>query len=461
MNMPLNDQSNAPQLSPELPTTNVNYPWRTEPEIDAERQQFLAGCLATIPDIKQGIYPFKNIKLTRADVEWLLATHENGRGPVDLSDEQQRERLGLDLRGADLRQVDLRNLPLARLYGGLTRNEWQLTTLDQRDMAGVHLERADLSGTHLERAILRGAHLEGATLRGAYLQEAILFRAYLKDAYLRKAHLEDASLKDAYLEGAYIPEACLQGVDLRGAYFDSATFLEDTKLNDEKFGCASLVDVHWGDVNLSVVDWKQVTVLGDEAKSHKQVTSWGEVKTKWKRQEEYQAAVRANRQLANAMRTQGMNEEAIPFAYRAQILQRKVFWRQVLWGQVRSSEKDIPQRGLRQSARDIWRRIRSFAAYIFSWFLDILAGYGYKPGRSLLIYILMIAGFAICYYLIGHLSPSEALIFSVTSFHGRGFLPGPFALGNPVTGLAAVEAVVGLFIEISFIATFTQRFFGR
>jgi hypothetical protein len=156
-----------------------------------------------------------------------------------------------------------------------------------------------------------------------------------------------------------------------------------------------------------------------------------------------------------------MNEEAIPFAYRAQILQKKVFWRQVLWGQVESLETSTPKRELRQNAQDIWRRIRSFAAYVFSWFLDILAGYGYKPGRSLLIYILMILGFATCYYLIGHLSPSEALIFSVTSFHGRGFLPGPFALGNPVTGLAAVEAVVGLFIEISFIATFTQRFFGR
>jgi len=27
--------------------------------------------------------------------------------------------------------------------------------------------------------------------------------------------------------------------------------------------------------------------------------------------------------------------------------------------------------------------------------------------------------------------------------------------------LAALEAVIGLFIEISFIATFTQRFFGK
>ena len=111
--------------------------------------------------------------------------------------------------------------------------------------------------------------------------------------------------------------------------------------------------------------------------------------------------------------------------------------------------------------RDIWRRIRSFGSYAFSWFLDILAGYGYKPGRSLFIYILMIAVFATCYFLVGQLTPSEALIFSVTSFHGRGFFPGPFTLDNPITGLAAIEAVAGLFIEISFIATFTQRFFGR
>lgn len=35
------------------------------------------------------------------------------------------------------------------------------------------------------------------------------------------------------------------------------------------------------------------------------------------------------------------------------------------------------------------------------------------------------------------------------------------SLGDPVAILAAFEAVVGLFIEITFIATFTQRFFAR
>src|SRR3989442_329782 len=97
------------------------WPWRTEPEIDTERQKYLAERRAIVPDIEQGIYPFRGIKLNRADVEWLLATHEKGRGPVEWSDEQQRERKGLDLRGANLRTVDLSKLPLAHLLGGLTR----------------------------------------------------------------------------------------------------------------------------------------------------------------------------------------------------------------------------------------------------------------------------------------------------------------------------------------------------
>src|SRR5438046_8140197 len=107
------------------------HTWHTEPEIDAERQKFLAGRLSIIPDIQRGIYPFKDVKLTRADIEWLLVTHEGGCGPVDWSHVQQRGRIGLDLRGADLRRVNLRNLPLTRMRSGLSRNEWNLTTLEQ------------------------------------------------------------------------------------------------------------------------------------------------------------------------------------------------------------------------------------------------------------------------------------------------------------------------------------------
>ena len=71
----------------------------------------------------KGIYPFKDIKLRRADVEWLLSTHDNGRGPVNWNDEGQREREGLDLRGAILIDEDLRDLPLAKLCCSLTDDE--------------------------------------------------------------------------------------------------------------------------------------------------------------------------------------------------------------------------------------------------------------------------------------------------------------------------------------------------
>jgi hypothetical protein len=93
--------------------------WRTEPEIVVERQQYLTERRRIVPNLEQGIYPFKDIKLSRADVEWLLAAHENGRGPINWNDESQRAREGLDLRGADLRQADLRELPLANLIGGI------------------------------------------------------------------------------------------------------------------------------------------------------------------------------------------------------------------------------------------------------------------------------------------------------------------------------------------------------
>jgi uncharacterized protein YjbI with pentapeptide repeats len=441
----------------------TQYIWRTEPEIDFERQEFLTQRLAIQPDIQRGIYPFKDIKLTRADIEWLLTTHEEGRGPIDWNDVKQRKLWGLDLRGANLCQVNLRKLPLTRTRGGLTREEWNPTTLEQRHMAGVYLQGADLSEAHLEGAILQGAHMEGATLRGTHLEEANLFRAYLNDAYLRGAHLEQAKLRGTRMEGAYLLEAHLQGADLRNTFFDSASNLERIILSDKKFGCALLADVHWGSVNLSVVNWVQVRLLGDEDKIRQRERDGqtGTVGEKGKLLEDYHEAVRANRQLANAMRAQGMNEEAVPFAYRAQCLQRQVLWRQVVWGQVEVLHAGVQHEGLWKLFLALRWRVLKFASLLFSGFLDLLAGYGYKPGRSLFIYLLMIALFATCYDLLGHLPVREALIFSVTSFHGRGFLPGPFALSNPVTALAALEAVTGLFIEISFIATFTQRFFGR
>jgi uncharacterized protein YjbI with pentapeptide repeats len=284
-----------------------NQPWRTEPEIDVKRRAILNQYYTTIVDSERGCYPFKDLgsKLSRADVEWLLASRVDGN--VDWSNVHQREYAGLDLRGADLRKVRLSGLPLARMRGGLIADEWLLATDHQRDMAGVHLERADLRGACLDKANLCGAHLAGADLRGACLDKANLCGAHLAGADLRGACLEGANLCGAHLEGT---EDFPNPADLRMSFFDSTTNLEDITLGDETYGFAPLADVSWGKVNLTRVDWSQVHRLGDE------------YATQWKLPVEYQAAIRANRQLATELQAQGLNEDATYFAYRAHVNKR-------------------------------------------------------------------------------------------------------------------------------------------
>jgi hypothetical protein len=51
-------------------------------------------------------------------------------------------------------------------------------------------------------------------------------------------------------------------------------------------------------------------------------------------------------------------------------------------------------------------------------------------------------------------------VVRLTAFHGRRFFATTFQPGDPLAALAAIEGVTGLLIEISFIATFTQRFFN-
>lgn len=409
--------------------------WRTEPEIDTDRQKYLAERRAIIPDTEKGIYPFRGIKLNRADVEWLLATHENGRGPIDWSNEHQRKREGLDLRGADLSYIDFSSLPLPRLRGSLTEIEWNPFIDEPRKREGVFLEKADLRSAHLEGATLRRANLREASLSDTYLQEADLESSHLESARLRRANLEGASLRWAHLEYSHLRKAILKNADLRSTYLEGA-YLSEIVLWDEKHVGPQLADVHWEGANLSVVEWSKLRQLGDEYIARKKYDDQGVLKSKAQVLEEYETAVRANRQLAIALQNQGLNEDASYFAYHSQKLQCIVL-----------------------------RLQKKFGQYLFSGFLDALAGYGYRPGRSVLWYLAVILGFALAYAAIGHLPFfPDAFVFSLTSFHGRGFFPGlgsQNSLHNPLVILAAFEAIVGLLIEISFIATFTQRFFGR
>ena len=216
----------------------------------------------------------------------------------------------------------------------------------------------------------------------------------------------------------------------------SETVLNDVTLSHGQKSIVVLADAHWSDVNLAVVDWSALSMLGEELLARQQNSHSTKV-DKLYSIELNKTAVRAYRQLSVVLRNQGLNEDAARFAYRAQLMQRKVFWYQ-----------------------------RKFGQYLFTLFLDLLTGYGYKPWRSFVAYLLVITTFASAYFLIGRtvgplLSPIGSLVFSMTSFHGRGFFPGGITLDDPLTILAAIEAFVGLLIEVTFIATLTQRLFGK
>ncbi len=477
--------------------------WRAEPEIDVERQLYLERSCNIEPDEKEGIYPFRGVKLNRADVEWLLASHENGRGPVDWSDESQREREGLDLRGADLRHEDLSALPLAKLLGGISwivEEDW---TEEQQIMAAVLLEGTNLRWAHLEGANLNRAQLKGvnlnhaqlesatlcfaqvedtkvqqaqlkradirfAQLKGVYLQGAKLieanfcesqledvtfesanlvgarfYNAQLKEADFRWAQLEDADLQMTQLKGANFRFAKLKGAKLNFAQLEGANLsfiqLEGARLmdialaNSEGIG-PQLADIQWGDVNLTVVDWSQIIMLGDERVACEEVDrEYGKKKEYGVRLREFKTAARAYRQLAVVLRNQGLNEDSARFAYRAHLMQRKVFRYQ----------------------HKVWQ-------FLGSLFLGLVSGYGYRAVRCFIAYALVIGVFASIYLLLGaHLTWNEAIVISMTAFHGRGFFPEQFKPGDPQAMVAAIEAFVGLLIEVTFIATLTQRLFGK
>ena len=184
------------------------------------------------------------------------------------------------------------------------------------------------------------------------------------------------------------------------------------------------------------MDWTKIATLGDEY----QLTGLSRFEYElddmyhWV---DYKIATRAYRQLSVVLRNQGLNEDAARFTYRAQLMQRKVYGNDY-----------------------------KYAKYLGSLFLDLLSGYGYKPARCFIAYLIVILSFATAYFIIGHtvgpvLSPLGSVVFSMTSFHGRGFFPGGIALDDPLTVVAAFEAFVGLLIEVTFIATLTQRLFGR
>jgi hypothetical protein len=106
-----------------------------------------------------------------------------------------------------------------------------------------------------------------------------------------------------------------------------------------------------------------------------------------------------------------------------------------------------------QHGKKLRQRGQALGAWLFSWFLFLLAGYGYKPIRSFLVYLLAIVGFAALYLgLDSDLAWYEAVVLSMNALHGRGFLAKTISPSDQLSIASAIEAFVGLLIEVTFIA---------
>jgi hypothetical protein len=140
-----------------------------------------------------------------------------------------------------------------------------------------------------------------------------------------------------------------------------------------------------------------------------------------------------------ALRSQGLTAPATRYHYRAEIMDRKALW-----------------------------HARQLGRWLFSWLLGTFAGYGDRLGRlfatygiTVSLFVLAMLGFAL--QAGSHLSLDtlrDALVLSVTSFHGRGIQPPGLHLSDTLATLAGLEAVFGLLIEGLFIAAFTRRVTG-
>jgi uncharacterized protein YjbI with pentapeptide repeats len=509
-------------------------PWRTEPEISEERRDTLTRFRNTVAAPDENIYPFKDLPsevppLTRADIEWLLHDHDQTRGPIDWSKPDERQRKGLDLRGAKLKEIDLSRLPLAKtlfseahLEGtsfrgahcegaffsraslknvefGVSLKEWfgqtpeqesafeklraELNKLNNRshedEFKKKRQERLDTlitdAAAFLEATDFSESTLVGVSFRKAHLERANFYKIRCKYKDLNQitnfhgADLQDASFRQAILYGVSFNDAHLEGADFRLAFFDDVATLKGARMGYyNKY--ARLADVRWNGVNMAEIIWGTIwsaqynriawrhDVLGDEIaalrpdydeKKYHDDAPPDElppiVKDHERKISDWQAAVRAYRQVAIALRSQGVNDQADHFAYRAHLCQRRVS---------------------RLSTLDGFLNLRYLARYIGSVFLDTLAGYGYDFLKTIGWYIIILLSFTSMYVYLGHISRQgfsgwDAFFFSVSSFHGRGFFPANFTPDDPNVKIAAIEAIVGVLIEVSFIATFTQRFFGR
>jgi hypothetical protein len=331
--------------------------------------------------------------------------------------------------------MDITNLPDG-LPDGMERANLSGTDFEGTNLSGANLAGADLSEATLIRTNLSGAHLffntnlSNANLDHANLSKADCGLANFTDSRLNNTNLDDINLSQANLSGANLERASLKGTRLDRALMNAETILDGITLTPT----TRVFGVRWNGVPLDAIDWKQAPRFGDEPTT--------EALAKMKPQDRataFRNAARAYHGLSVALRDQGLADVASTYRLRELVMERKAM-----------------------------RYERNYGGWFLNMLLGAVAGHGEKPGRAFVAYLGIVTSFAIIYWLVTNFLHSgaqplqwyEAVVLSVSPFHGRGFFTNTIQLGDPLAIVAAIEAMMGLFIELVFIATFSRRFLG-
>ena len=373
-------------------------------------------------NVAAGKEPYEGVEIrTRGELHWVMTRRDwlVFDSDVEAMRVVDADFAGVDLTGAILSDIDLEE---ANLRGAC---------LMDADLTDANLGDANLSGADLSRALLVGAQLDGANLTGADLGVANLSHAGLCEANLSRASLGFANLSGADMYGANI-----SGASLYHCLLDVDTDLEAVHINTS----TSLADVIWNGAPLTRTAWTDAQTLGDEAEARRMVEADSKRKPLWRCQYDYRMAGQAYSQLAIALRSQGMNDAADRYAYRAQLMQREMYRWEKRWG-----------------------------ACAMSWLLFLVSGYGYRLWRIFATYAAVVLVFGAVYWALGvHSFPHESgiqalwdsLLVSLSAIHGRATFE-QLGAWSPAAWSAAVESVLGIVVEGVFIAMLIQRFFAR
>jgi hypothetical protein len=231
----------------------------------------------------------------------------------------------------------------------------------------------------------------------------------------------------------------MRGADLQGAWFDDKTYLDGVNL-DRAFmsGC------RWRGTDVARIAWPDLRVLGEEDAAPREPRE--------RRPAAYARAADGYGRISQLLRDQGRLSEASRFYFRSNLMRRKYLW-------------SIFADGI--ASRRLWGALRVLPRLIGQGMMELVAGYGEYPARVVAWVAGVVGTFALLYVLTGSAASHpftvpSALVFSLSSLLGRGYaLVLPFgSLAEPVSILSAVEAAIGLLLEVLFVAALTRRVIG-